>query len=1219
MMAAAAADDGDTSRVIGERCGLDGGGLWRVAVFYLMVARSVAATLKNLEGWLAGVVAGSWQDSPFTAGQLVFVKIVSPMPYFVQYLTSYLYPFYQHNLPSLDLSEDDCELDLHLRQKRGLKYPGASAIEYQGAMRILLESLLAWDSAKQVGKRGVFGILDAYSRADEEQGRGYLHGHWLLWVKLFGRLRDLMHDEDEEIRRCARKELVNYLNMVMSSSYPDGFEVVHCYEGECLADGCDEKAVDGKHFCRSHLGIEPEQSISCDLVRFQDNVTRCLKRECLYTGCDQKADDGKHYCCSHEDLEPTEDKFIDREPAVFRKARHEDGCHEVGGRLMQCKMCKEKGVPDDAEKVIPRDAVWAGLERMHLLPSLPTLLNGRFGEDRARLDVACARHVYDLKYLEKKKAEESHKEDAAELPEGVEDVPLEEDAEFLATFLNPWNNVSPSGNYSWDDRGDRPWMEPVPDLEDRLDEFWKDPSVGQVLLDTFWKDPTVRQVLLRLRYDEHFWEHAKGCFKKGCECRFFFAFLCSLVTNIYDDPGKEEIKRYMLDGKMANVPRYGFQMKRHQGSQYLNTHSVPISNILNCNTNVSTGDIAQLMYQTLYVSKCTQDDDSIPRQQVAARVIRSIHRREELNRTNGVSESERSEPDFVEGLKLMLSAINAATSRDTVSADMAANIVHQKGTRFVHSVGFQPLLLSQMEDELDGVSRKETFTLRYCENKDKSLTFWPDVSANDYCHRPEDLEDMCLFQYTMQYQKFYSKKERQSEEEEERTSNKLRFTSDHPGHKFAYLKPRPKYVIPIVYLPRIDEDEEESKREEFSTQFKNANQEGEAQPGVADITAATMIQGAVAVSVAGDEDDNSGDDGSDVAEDEMSLGGASAEAHKRGHICRVERLMLVEGEDCVPSDEVIEDRERFAKLANMLFCPYRDLGDLKSKAGSFWEKFDEARTVWIKNREEKKNYPCFESRDDWRNQYVGGFWAKGFEILQNMEDNKAAMGANGRTDTFLTRKTKCYETPDGDKKKKKKESDLDNMKDISYFFGEPDDDAPAEVNESAYRYNHRKLVDQNIGISRLLNARLSSNDSIFVQDEPAGTKPKTKKKASNKEADQWKGNSYRTKFKLIAGSLLTGSEYRDTYSSLDSEGKLLFPLHSAPGSLHFWHEPHQSQFLQTSRQAKMAMHLMLQRLQKLQPEFQRYVELRENWQGRRGCILMESSTDCTGNFPAPSC
>jgi len=27
-MAAAAADDGDTSRVIGERCGLDGGGLW---------------------------------------------------------------------------------------------------------------------------------------------------------------------------------------------------------------------------------------------------------------------------------------------------------------------------------------------------------------------------------------------------------------------------------------------------------------------------------------------------------------------------------------------------------------------------------------------------------------------------------------------------------------------------------------------------------------------------------------------------------------------------------------------------------------------------------------------------------------------------------------------------------------------------------------------------------------------------------------------------------------------------------------------------------------------------------------------------------------------------------------------------------------------------------------------------------------------------------------
>ena len=55
-----------------------------------------------------------------------------------------------------------------------------------------------------------------------------------------------------------------------------------------------------------------------------------------------------------------------------------------------------------------------------------------------------------------------------------------------------------------------------------------------------------------------------------------------------------------------------------KGSQCLNTHSPHVSGVLNCNTNVSTGDVAQLMYQTLYVSKNTQEDDSFPMQIVAA-------------------------------------------------------------------------------------------------------------------------------------------------------------------------------------------------------------------------------------------------------------------------------------------------------------------------------------------------------------------------------------------------------------------------------------------------------------------------------------------------------------------------------------------------------------------------------------------------------------------------
>ena len=39
-------------------------------------------------------------------------------------------------------------------------------------MQIALEILFGWHPGKQKGKRGLFGIMEAFCRADEEQGRG---------------------------------------------------------------------------------------------------------------------------------------------------------------------------------------------------------------------------------------------------------------------------------------------------------------------------------------------------------------------------------------------------------------------------------------------------------------------------------------------------------------------------------------------------------------------------------------------------------------------------------------------------------------------------------------------------------------------------------------------------------------------------------------------------------------------------------------------------------------------------------------------------------------------------------------------------------------------------------------------------------------------------------------------------------------------------------------
>ena len=43
--------------------------------------------------------------------------------------------------------------------------------------------------------------------------------------------------------------------------------------------------------------------------------------------------------------------------------------------------------------------------------------------------------------------------------------------------------------------------------------------------DSFWNNPRTLNILLRLRFDEHCYLHAHSCFKKGCECRFFFPFM----------------------------------------------------------------------------------------------------------------------------------------------------------------------------------------------------------------------------------------------------------------------------------------------------------------------------------------------------------------------------------------------------------------------------------------------------------------------------------------------------------------------------------------------------------------------------------------------------------------------------------------------------------------------------------------------------------------------
>jgi hypothetical protein len=82
-----------------------------------------------------------------------------------------------------------------------------------------------------------------------------------------------------------------------------------------------------------------------------------------------------------------------------------------------------------------------------------------------------------------------------------------------------------------------------------------------------------------------------------------------------------------------------------------------------------------------------------------------------------------------------------------------------------------------------------------------------------------------------------------------------------------------------------------------------------------------------------------------------------------GKLCRLEELEL--SSEC-PSQSAAEKREDYAKMALLMFYPFRSLEDLLIN-GSFWKLFDQEREKHFNNQDTT-------------------FWTKGFEILRNIQD-----------------------------------------------------------------------------------------------------------------------------------------------------------------------------------------------------------------------------------------
>jgi hypothetical protein len=152
------------------------------------------------------------------------------------------------------------------------------------------------------------------------------------------------------------------------------------------------------------------------------------------------------------------------------------------------------------------------------------------------------------------------------------------------------------------------------------------------------------------------------------------------------------------------------------------------------------------------------------------------------------------EPSFCEGLCRVLSELNAATTRNVISATMAHLIPSNGDLRFVFSHDSSDLLAGEMEATLKG--EDVNVRIRTSKLTNGQIKSWPDSLADDYINCPEhqDFQHMSFYEMTRCYKKVFKPLQRESKEA-------YKFSETHPGHIFSHLIKSKHKTVPRIALP----------------------------------------------------------------------------------------------------------------------------------------------------------------------------------------------------------------------------------------------------------------------------------------------------------------------------------------------------------------------------------------------------------------------------------
>ena len=263
-------------------------------------------------------------------------------------------------------------------------------------------------------------------------------------------------------------------------------------------------------------------------------------------------------------------------------------------------------------------------------------------------------------------------------------------------------------------------------------------------------------------YNHHLDHHTKTCFKKGEECRAYLPELHENETTVLRS--EDTYEGFSWKGDPLDLTTITVRPRRLPQDAYTNCYSKHISNSRapsNSNLSVTTG-ARSCIYATCYTSKPTQKEDTDELKRMMSYVG---HRFLE----------ERRDSALFEGISRLMGAAIVATSEHVVSAPMAAYLVRNQ-SRFKCSHRFKYVPVRELIEVLSNTSSNPNIGMTVMEHD--TGCFLTNDSLH-YMYRPNTLEDICLFDFSKQYETVRTPK---PDDTDPADGTHEIDNCDHPGH-----------------------------------------------------------------------------------------------------------------------------------------------------------------------------------------------------------------------------------------------------------------------------------------------------------------------------------------------------------------------------------------------------------------------------------------------------